>query len=85
MRDAGAIRVKAVYGALGIRRTGEKGLLGLRIASPRTPCFGWKSKPKSKTRGCGVSAFQGVVPKTAMQLCVVLMVRYSLNYVKGKL
>ena len=97
-RDNGAVRAKAVYLALGINLAGEKELLGLWIAQTEGAKFWLQVVTELKNRGLqdifiacvdGLKGFpeaiETVFPKTAVQLCIVHMVRYSLNYVSWKL
>ena len=97
-RDAGAVRAKAVYLALGISMTGEKEILGLWIAQTEGAKFWLQVVTELKNRGVhdifiacvdGLKGFpeaiEAVYPKTAVQLCIVHMVRHSLNYVSWKL
>ena len=96
-RDAGAVRVKAVYLALGINLAGEKELLGLWIAQTEGAKFWLQVVTELKSRGVadifiacvdGLKGFpeaiEAVFPKTTVQLCIVHMVRHSLNYVSWK-
>ena len=98
MRDSGAVRVKAVYLALGINLAGEKELLGIWIAQTEGAKFWLQVVTELKNRGVadifiacvdGLKGFpeaiEAVFPKTAVQLCIVHLVRYSLNYVSWKL
>ncbi len=97
-RDSGAVRVKAVYLALGINLAGEKELLGIWIAQAEGAKFWLQVVTELKNRGVqdifiacvdGLKGFpeaiEAVFPKTAVQLCIVHLVRYSLNYVSWKL
>jgi putative transposase len=97
-RDAGAVRAKAVYLALGISMAGEKEILGLWIAQTEGAKFWLQVVTELKNRGVqdifiacvdGLKGFpdaiEAVYPKTAVQLCLVHMVRHSLNYVSWKL
>ena len=97
-RDAGAVRAKAVYLALGISMTGEKELLGLWIAQTEGAKFWLQVVTELKNRGVqdifiacvdGLKGFpeaiEAVYPKAAVQLCIVHMVRHSLNYVSWKM
>jgi putative transposase len=97
VRDAGAVRTKAVYLALGINLAGEKELLGLWIAQTEGAKFWLQVVTELKNRGVadifiacvdGLKGFpeaiEAVFPKTAVQLCIVHLVRYSLNYVNWK-
>jgi len=98
VRDAGSVRAKAVYLALGINMAGEKELLGIWIAQTEGAKFWLQVVTELKNRGVqdifiacvdGLKGFpeaiETVYPKTAVQLCIVHMVRYSLNYVSWKL
>jgi len=98
VRDNGAVRVKAVYLALGIKLDGEKELLGIWIAQTEGAKFWLQVVTELKNRGVqdifiacvdGLKGFpeaiEAVFPRTAVQLCIVHMVRYSLNYVGWKL
>ncbi len=98
VRDNGAVRVKAVYLALGIKLDGEKELLGIWIAQTEGAKFWLQVVTELKNRGVadifiacvdGLKGFpeaiETVFPKTAVQLCIVHMVRHSLNYVGWKL
>ena len=98
VRDSGAVRVKAVYLALGVNLNGEKELLGLWVAQTEGAKFWLQVVTELKNRGVqdifiacvdGLKGFpeaiEAVFPKTAVQLCIVHMVRYSLNFVSWKL
>jgi len=98
VRDAGTVRAKAVYLALGINLSGEKELLGIWIAQTEGAKFWLQVITELKNRGVqdifiacvdGLKGFpeaiETVYPKTAVQLCIVHLVRYSLNYVGWKL
>lgn len=98
VRDAGAVRAKAVYLALGINMAGEKELLGIWIAQTEGAKFWLQVVTELKNRGVqdifiacvdGLKGFpeaiEAVFPKTDVQLCIVHLVRYSLNYVSWKL
>ena len=97
-RDAGVVKVKAVYLALGIDLTGNKQLLGLWIAQTEGAKLWLQVVTELKNRGVqdifiacvdGLKGFpeaiESVYPQTAVQLCVVHMVRHSLNYVSWKM
>jgi putative transposase len=97
-RDAGAVRAKAVYLALGVSMEGEKEILGLWIAQTEGAKFWLQVVTELKNRGVqdifiacvdGLKGFpdaiEVVYPKTAVQLCLVHMVRHSLNFVSWKL
>ena len=98
IRDNGAVRVKAVYLALGIKMDGEKELLGIWIAQTEGAKFWLQVVTELKNRGVqdifiacvdGLKGFPEAIetafPKTAVQLCIVHMVRHSLNFVGWKL
>lgn len=98
VRDNGAVRAKAVYLALGINMAGEKELLGIWIAQAEGAKFWLQVITELKNRGVadifiacvdGLKGFpeaiETVFPKTAVQLCIVHLVRYSLNYISWKL
>jgi len=97
-RDSGAFRARAVYLALGINMAGEKEILGLWIAQTEGAKFWLQVVTELKNRGVadifiacvdGLKGFpeaiEAVYPQTAVQLCVVYMVRHSLNYVSWKM
>ena len=80
----GAVRVKAVYLAIGIDMNGEKEVLGLWVAQTLV----------TELRNLGLQdifiacldrlkgfldAIEAVLPKAMVQLCIVHMVRHSLN------
>jgi putative transposase len=96
VRD-GAVRIKAVYLAIGITLTGEKEVLGLWLAQTEGAKFWLQVVTELKNRGVqdifiacvdGLKGFpeaiEAVFPQTTVQLCVVHMVRHSLNYVPWK-
>lgn len=98
VRDSGAVRVKAVYLALGVSLNGDKELLGLWVAQTEGAKFWLQVTTELKNRGVqdifiacvdGLKGFpeaiEAVFPKTVVQLCIVHMVRYSLNFVSWKL
>ena len=98
VRDNGMVRAKAVYLALGINMNGEKELLGIWIAQTEGAKFWLQVVTEIKNRGVqdifiacvdGLKGFpeaiEAVFPKTDVQLCIVHMVRYSLNYVSWKM
>ena len=92
------MRVKAAYLALGINLEGSKELLGIWMAQTEGAKFWLQVVTELKNRGVadifiacvdGLKGFpeaiEAVFPKTAVQLCIVHLVRYSLNYVSWKL
>jgi len=98
VRDTGAVRVKAVYLAIGINLNGEKEVLGLWIAQTEGAKFWLQVVTELKNRGVqdifiacvdGLKGFpeaiETVFPHAAVQLCIVHLVRNSLNYVSWKM
>ncbi|WP_445369976.1 IS256 family transposase (plasmid) [Methylomonas sp. HW2-6] len=98
VRDTGAVRVKAVYLAIGINMSGEKEVLGLWIAQTEGAKFWLQVVTDLKNRGVqdifiacvdGLKGFpeaiEAVYPQAAVQLCIVHLVRNSLNYVSWKM
>ena len=97
VRDTGAVRVKAIYLAIGINMAGEKEVLGLWIAQTEGAKFWLQVVTELKNRGIqdifiacvdGLKGFpeaiEAVYPKAAVQLCIVHLVRNSLNFVGWK-
>ena len=97
VRDSGIVRNKAVYLALGINMAGEKEILGLWIAQTEGAKFWLQVMTELKNRGLqdifiacvdGLKGFpeaiETVYPKAVVQLCIVHLVRNSLNYVSWK-
>lgn len=97
VRD-GSVRVKAVYLAIGLNMAGEKEVLGLWIAQTEGAKFWLQVVTELKNRGVqdvfiacvdGLKGFpeaiEAIYPRAAVQLCVVHMVRHSLNYVSWKM
>ena len=93
----GAVRVKAVYLAIGVSMTGEKEVLGLWLAQTEGAKFWLQVVTELRNRGVqdifiacvdGLKGFpeaiEAVFPRAAVQLCIVHMVRHSLNYVSWK-
>ena len=93
----GAVRVKAVYLAIGVTMAGEKEVLGLWLAQTEGAKFWLQVVTELRNRGVqdifiacvdGLKGFpeaiEAVFPRAAVQLCVVHMVRHSLNYVSWK-
>ncbi|MDT3706066.1 MAG: IS256 family transposase [Thiobacillus sp.] len=93
----GAVQVKAIYLAIGVTMTGEKEVLGMWLAqtegakfwlqgrhrAPEPRCTGHLHRLRRWAEGCP-EAIEAVFPKAAVQLCIVHMVRHSLNYVSWK-
>jgi putative transposase len=97
VRD-GSVRIKAVYLAIGINLSGEKEVMGLWIAQTEGAKFWLQVVTELKNRGVqdifiacvdGLKGFpeaiEAVYPLAAVQLCIVHMVRNSLNYVSWKM
>lgn len=97
VRDSGVVKAKAVYLAIGIAMTGQKDVLGLWIAQTEGAKFWLQVVTELKNRGVqdifiacvdGLKGFpeaiEAIYPYTSVQLCIVHMVRYSLNYVSWK-
>ena len=93
----GAVRVKAVYLAIGVTLAGEKEVLGMWLAQTEGAKFWLQVVTELRNRGVqdifiacvdGLKGFpeaiEAVFPKAAVQLCIVHMVRHSLNYVSWK-
>ena len=92
------MRVKAVYLAVGVNLRGEKEVLGLSIAQTEGAKFWLQVVTELKNRGIqdifiacvdGLKGFpeaiEAVYPHAAVQLCIVHMVRKSLNFVAWKM
>ncbi len=97
MRDAGHIRNKAVYLAIGVNMQGNKEPLGIWIAKTEGAKFWLQVVSELKNRGVedifiacvdGLKGFPqaiaSVFPQTQVQLCIVHMIRHSLAYVSWK-
>ncbi len=93
----GAVRIKTVYLAIGVAMTGEKEVLGLWLAQTEGAKFWLQVVTELRNRGVqdifiacvdGLKGFpeaiEAVFPHTTVQLCIVHMVRHSLNYVSWK-
>lgn len=97
VRDNGAVRTKAVYLAIGVNMDGHKEVLGLWISQTEGAKFWLQVVTELKNRGVqdifiacvdGLKGFpdaiEAVYPQTSVQLCIVHMVRNSLNFVPWK-
>ena len=97
MRDEGHIQNKAIYVVLGVDLEGQKEVLGLWVAQTEGAKFWLQVLTELKNRGVrdifiacvdGLKGFpeaiEAVYPQTEVQLCVVHLVRASLNYVPWK-
>lgn len=97
VRDNGHVINKAVYLAIGIRLDGEKDVLGMWVSENEGAKFWLQVVTELNNRGVqdifiacvdGLKGFpeaiETVFPRTQVQLCIVHMVRHSLNYVSSK-
>src|SRR5476651_1619802 len=97
VRDGGHVRNKAIYVAIGVNMSGLKEVLGLWIAQTEGAKFWLSVMTELKNRGVndifiacvdGLKGFpdaiEAVFPNTDVQLCIVHLVRYSLNFVGWK-
>jgi putative transposase len=97
VRDNGAVRVKAIYLAIGVNLDGMKEVLGMWIAQTEGAKFWLSVITELRNRGVtdifiacvdGLKGFpeaiEAVFPQTTVQLCIVHMVRHSLNFVGWK-
>ncbi len=97
VRDSGAVRTNALYLAIGLNLEGMKEVLGLWMAQTEGAKFWLQVVTELRNRGVsdifiacvdGLKGFpdaiEAVFPKTTVQLCLVHMVRHSLNFVGWK-
>ena len=97
VRDNGHVKNKAIYLAIGLTTEGMKEVLGLWIAQTEGAKFWLQVVTELKNRGVsdifiacvdGLKGFpeaiESVFPQTTVQLCIVHLVRHSLNYVGWK-
>jgi putative transposase len=97
MREAGQVQNRAVYVALGVTMEGVKEVLGLWTSNNEGAKFWLQVLTDLKTRGVqdvfiacvdGLKGFpeaiETVFPHAQVQLCIVHLVRASLNYVNWK-
>jgi putative transposase len=97
MRSEGRVENRAVYVAIGITMEGHKEVLGLWTSANEGAKFWLQVLTELNNRGVkdifiacvdGLKGFpqaiNTVFPKTTVQLCLVHMVRASLNYVNWK-
>jgi putative transposase len=97
MRSDGRVENRAVYVAVGITLAGMKEVLGLWTSANEGAKFWLQVLTEMQNRGLkdifiacvdGLKGFpqaiETVYPKTTVQLCIVHMVRASLNYVNWK-
>ena len=97
MRDNGHVQNRAVYTAIAITLEGKKEVLGLWSSANEGAKFWLQVLTELQTRGVkdiliacvdGLKGFpeaiETVFPQTQVQLCIVHLVRASLNYVNWK-
>jgi len=97
VRDGAHVRNKAIYLAIGVNLSGIKEVLGLWVAQTEGAKFWLQIVTELKNRGVadifiacvdGLKGFpeaiETVFPQTQVQLCIVHLVRHSLNYVGWK-
>ena len=97
VRDNGHVKNKAIYLVIGVTMEGLKEVLGLWIAQTEGAKFWLQVVTELKNRGVndiliacvdGLKGFpeaiESVFPQTEIQLCIVHLVRHSLNYVSWK-
>jgi putative transposase len=97
VRDAGHIRNRAIYVAIGVTLRGNKEVLGLWTGEAEGAKFWLQVLTDLKNRGVadifiacvdGLTGFpkaiETVFPQAQVQLCIVHQVRASLNYVSWK-
>jgi putative transposase len=97
VRDGAHVRNKAIYLAIGINLQGAKEVLGLWVAQTEGAKFWLQVVTELQNRGVadifiacvdGLKGFpeaiEAVFPATQVQLCIVHLVRHSLNYVGWK-
>jgi putative transposase len=97
VRDGAHIRNKAIYLAIGVNLSGIKEVLGLWVAQTEGAKFWLQIVTELKNRGVadifiacvdGLKGFpeaiETVFPEAQVQLCIVHLVRHSLNYVGWK-
>lgn len=97
IRDSGQVKNKALYLAIGITMEGNKEILGMWMSANEGAKFWLSVVTELKNRGVedvliacvdGLKGFpdaiNAVFPNTQIQLCIVHMIRNSLNYVPWK-
>src|SRR5437870_1666794 len=98
VRDEGHIQNKAIYVVLGVNLEAQKEVLGLWVAQSEGAKFWLQVLTELQNRGVkdiliacvdGLKGFpeaiEAIYPRTEVQLCIVHVVRASLNYVPWKL
>jgi putative transposase len=97
IRDSGHVQNRAIYIAIGVTMEGNKEVLGMWTSANEGAKFWLQVLTDLRNRGVqdifiacvdGLRGFpdaiQTVFPKTEVQLCIVHLVRASLNYVSWK-
>jgi len=97
VRDNGHVANKAVYLAIGVKLDGDKDVLGMWVSENEGAKFWLQVVTELRNRGVedifiacvdGLKGFpeaiETVFPRTQVQLCIVHMVRHSLNYVTSR-
>jgi putative transposase len=97
MRDNGQVQNRAVYVAIGVNMEGVKNVLGLWTSANEGAKFWLQVLTEIRNRGVkdifiacvdGLKGFPEAIetmyPKALVQLCIVHMVRHTLNYVSWK-
>ena len=97
VRDGAHVQNKAIYLAMGVTLSGIKEVLGLWVAPTEGAKFWLQVITELKNRGVtdifiacvdGLKGFaeaiEAVFPRTQVQLCLVHLIRYSLQYVSWK-
>jgi len=97
MRDNGQVQNRAIYLAIGIKMDGSKEVLGMWTSANEGAKFWLQVLTELQNRGVedifiacvdGLKGFpeaiETVYPKAQVQLCIVHLVRASLNYVSWK-
>ena len=97
MREGGHVQNRAVYVAIGINLEGYKEVLGLWTSASEGAKFWLQVLTEIRNRGVqdvfiacvdGLKGFpeaiEAVYPEAQVQLCIVHLVRHSLNYVSWK-
>jgi putative transposase len=97
MRDSGHVQNRAVYVAIGVNLDGNKEVLGLWTSANEGAKFWLQVMTEMKNRGVqdvfiacvdGLKGFpeaiEAVFPRAQVQLCIVHLMRHSLNFVPWK-
>ena len=97
VRDNAHVINKAVYLAIGVKLDGDKEVLGMWVSENEGAKFWLQVVTELNNRGVedifiacvdGLKGFPDAIstvfPKTQVQLCIVHMVRHSLNYVTSR-